>query len=353
MSRYNLTDLYEGMTNDEFAAAKEADRLEAHPDRDKIKAIQAMIAKERESKNSVKEMTGEAYNRIDGLINQSMKNRFLNGFQELYMDMVEAGDMFDVMDVINYLSNEMQDYAKDTKMDQGGIDYDDENFSDPFIDSNLEEGVENGLKQMGYSDSDIEDFMDEYKQGGSKLPKKVKDYLDGLYNDKLGQMQTKSLRKEESTRGGGNKFGGVGLLVYGRTTEDNQLIDQVTEEEGYYGIFNAQENYWFFPEEEETIDALENNLETVFIKKGINARFEGQFNENLNEEESTPISKKEILQALIPVALNKEEIKQYMQSLSKSGDIFDNVDDYIEDFKNYIADKSIQEHFGRFLKDYQ
>jgi hypothetical protein len=33
MSRYNLTDLYEGMTNDEFAAAKEADRLEAHPDR--------------------------------------------------------------------------------------------------------------------------------------------------------------------------------------------------------------------------------------------------------------------------------------------------------------------------------
>ena len=54
MSRYNLIDLYEGMTNDEFEAAKEADRLEAHPDRDKIKAIQAMIAKERESKKSVK-----------------------------------------------------------------------------------------------------------------------------------------------------------------------------------------------------------------------------------------------------------------------------------------------------------
>jgi hypothetical protein len=38
------------MSNDEWEAAKEADRLEAHPDRDKIKAIQAMIAKERESK---------------------------------------------------------------------------------------------------------------------------------------------------------------------------------------------------------------------------------------------------------------------------------------------------------------
>jgi predicted lipid-binding transport protein (Tim44 family) len=203
MSRYNLTDLYEGMTNDEFSAAKEADRLEAHPDRDKIKAIQAMIAKERESKNSVKEMTGEAYNRIDGLINQSMKNRFLNGFQELYMDMVEAGDMFDVMDVINYLSNEMQDYAKDTKMDQGGIDYDDENFSDSFIDSNLEEGDMKGLK------------MD--------------------------------------------------LMNFG----------------------------------------------------------------------------------------TESEVDQYMDSLAKSGDVFDSNEDYIEDFKNYIADKSIQEHFGRFLKDYQ
>jgi hypothetical protein len=44
----------------------------------------------------------------------------------------------------------------------------------------IREGVENGLKQMGYSDSDIEDFMDEYEQGGVKLPKKVKDYLDNL-----------------------------------------------------------------------------------------------------------------------------------------------------------------------------
>jgi hypothetical protein len=256
--------------------------------------------------------------------------------------MVEAGDMFDVMDVINYLSNEMQDYAKDTKMDQGGIDYDDENFSDSFIDSNLEEGVENGLKQMGYSDSDIEDFMDEYKQGGSKLPKKVKDYLDGLYNDKLGQMQTKSLRKEESTRDGGNKE----KLQFSDFKEGDTIVNKFSGTQ--YTVIGVGEKTLMVQQgddgEEKEIASL-NNYEK--------SRFEGQFNENLNEEESTPISKKEILQALIPVALNKEEIKQYMQSLSKSGDIFDNVDDYIEDFKNYIADKSIQEHFGRFLKDYQ
>jgi hypothetical protein len=203
MSRYNLTDLYEGMTNDEFASAKEADRLEAHPDKDKIKAIQAMIAKERESKNSVKEMTGEVFNRIDGLTNQVLKQQFLLKFSEIYEDMVEAGDMFDVSDVIQYLTYQMQEFAQDTKMDQEGIDYNNENSSDPFTDRNLEEGDMKGLK------------MD--------------------------------------------------LMNFG----------------------------------------------------------------------------------------TESEVDQYMDSLAKSGDVFDSNEDYIEDFKNYIADKSIQEHFGRFLKDYQ
>jgi len=49
----------------------------------------------------------------------------------------------------------------------------------------------------------------------------------------------------------------------------------------------------------------------------------------------------------------KIEIEMYMKSLKQSGDKFDEVDDYVEDFKNYVADKSLQEHFGRFLKDYQ
>ena len=47
------------------------------------------------------------------------------------------------------------------------------------------------------------------------------------------------------------------------------------------------------------------------------------------------------------------EIKSYLESLKRSGDKFDSVDDYVEDFKNYVADKSLQEHFGRFMKKYQ
>ena len=63
---------------------------------------------------------------------------------------------------------------------------------------------------------------------------------------------------------------------------------------------------------------------------------------------------KDIVKALKDDAkATDSEIKQYMTSVKKSGDEFDDVDDYVEDFKNYVADKSLQEHFGRFMKDYQ
>jgi len=75
---------------------------------------------------------------------------------------------------------------------------------------------------------------------------------------------------------------------------------------------------------------------------------EPQINENTIEEGAM----KSIISALGEYG-NESEIEMYMDSLRKSGDSFDDVEDYVEDFKNYIADKSLQEHFGRFMKDYQ
>jgi hypothetical protein len=54
MSKYNLQDLLEGMSDKEFADAQEKDRLEKHPERDKIKAIQALLAKEKNKANESK-----------------------------------------------------------------------------------------------------------------------------------------------------------------------------------------------------------------------------------------------------------------------------------------------------------
>jgi len=63
---------------------------------------------------------------------------------------------------------------------------------------------------------------------------------------------------------------------------------------------------------------------------------------------------KKIRQALKDDAKGTDvEIDSYMDSLRKSGDSFDDIDDFVEDFKNYVADRGLQEHFGRFLKDFE
>ena len=54
------------------------------------------------------------------------------------------------------------------------------------------------------------------------------------------------------------------------------------------------------------------------------------------------------------------EIESYIKSLLRDFDKGDfeayddyKTDDWVEDMNNYVADKSLQEHFGRFMKDYQ
>jgi len=69
-----------------------------------------------------------------------------------------------------------------------------------------------------------------------------------------------------------------GLIVKGKTPLDNDMIGNIVEENDFYAEWNGREGYWFFPEDEEMYDQLENILESVFILKGINARFEGVFN---------------------------------------------------------------------------
>jgi hypothetical protein len=130
MSRYNLTDLYEGMSDKEFSkeeklktAYSALDKAEQDGDIRKQELALAAIdlIKGNLKEDNIEEMTGETFNRIDGLTNQNLKVQFLDKFSEIYEDMLEAGDMFDVSDVIDYLCAEMQSYAVDTKMDAGGM----------------------------------------------------------------------------------------------------------------------------------------------------------------------------------------------------------------------------------------
>ena len=60
---------------------------------------------------------------------------------------------------------------------------------------------------------------------------------------------------------------------------------------------------------------------------------ENKVNENLTNED-------EIRDTLADYG-REEEINQYLDSLEFTGDKFDNMDDYVEDFQLYLADKSL------------
>ena len=74
----------------------------------------------------------------------------------------------------------------------------------------------------------------------------------------------------------GSDFDGPGLVVTGRTPLDNNTIKDIIEDHNFIAYWNAREGYWFFPEEPETFDALEDELSATFDTFGVNARFESQ-----------------------------------------------------------------------------
>ena len=159
MSKYNLTDLLPEGTDAEYKASKEADRLKKHPEGDKIKAVQAMMAKEksmREDKyddivdadddisadkkksaamayrkvdkgdsyekatSHIKEnyqMDGETYDRIDGLVDQPLLTTFKRAFELIYDDFIEQGEEFEVDDVVDFLTICLDKHSKENRME--------------------------------------------------------------------------------------------------------------------------------------------------------------------------------------------------------------------------------------------
>lgn len=69
-----------------------------------------------------------------------------------------------------------------------------------------------------------------------------------------------------------------GLNVYPRTEEDNRKLTEWLPGSAYHAEWNRVEGYWFFPEKEETQDALEMELEKEFLKLDIYVQYEGVWN---------------------------------------------------------------------------
>ena len=95
---------------------------------------------------------------------------------------------------------------------------------------------------------------------------------------KISKIKSKNWEDNEiSQMEKGGSVEDSGLMVIGRTTIDNTRIGDIIEQNDFYAEWNTREGFWFFPEEVENYDELEQQLEELFIEEGINARFEGIF----------------------------------------------------------------------------
>ena len=230
MSKYNLQDLFEGMSDKEFADAKEKDRLENHPERDKIKAIQALLAKEKaneifttdggsedsvdnidkvaspkakasdydaaisserseddKEQSDVTQTTKPMYEmnkevnearvdrevaeRIEGMLSIPLKKKFLDAFMDLWQDLIEE-DPFFAEDVINHLNNEMHreiDGWQATGDKLAGMEED----NDP---SGADLEGDPDEKVMG-ENGDVDDYAEEISE---EMDDSVKDLLDKI-----------------------------------------------------------------------------------------------------------------------------------------------------------------------------
>ena len=72
-----------------------------------------------------------------------------------------------------------------------------------------------------------------------------------------------------------NLYNDSGLVITPESSEDEKRIQQFIQASGYQAEFDEESGCFIFPEDEETYDALEKELDHEFTKRGINATFEG------------------------------------------------------------------------------
>ena len=337
MSKYNLIDIFEGMSDDERSKAQEADRLKDHPERDTIKKIQALMAKEKsldedkyddivdadsdipaDKKKAAalayrKVDKGDSYEkatshikevrvdrdvaeRIEGLLSIPLKAKFLDVFEDLWLDLIEE-DPFYAEDVVAHLSNEMHKQISNRQAQGDRLAGMEESFDSLAKKLDKQKGIDKDEAAKIAGSIAAKKAAGAGKGPTAKQKKRMKEASDTFNIDKVASPDAKA-----------NDYG----------AEIKGISDEDDTEEKYA---------------HQTVLPLE----------------EGE------------ASMKDVVLAIIKdTNATNPEVQMYIDSLTK--DIKLNgkesysdyeIDDYIEDFKNYISDKVLQEHFGRFMKDYQ
>jgi hypothetical protein len=114
------------------------------------------------------------------------------------------------------------------------------------------------------------DEVIEYSSNTKKIFEKIHTRVVEVYSKvKKLKGEEKPKLKEVAHRSG--------LMVVGRTPEDNTKIAEMVEDMELHAEWNAREGYWFFEEQEELYDELERWIQSGLDQYDINARIEGVF----------------------------------------------------------------------------
>ena len=186
------------------------------------------------------------------------------------------------------------------------------------------------------------EFVKRYGNRAEKIiyglaTKKAKNKIKNMKKDKLTELIQKALLNKQNLQEIDEEFEGTGLILKGRTPIDNNAIDDILEELGLYGEWNSREGYWFLPEEEETLDSLEQILQQEFQSRDINVHIEGQFDDSINEDLDIDFQDDE------PKALKKDiyRIAKMASMLYKQLDSYDKMQGEV-DFPHWWQAKIIK-----------
>jgi len=311
MSKYNLTDIFEGMSNDEMSKAQEADRLEKHPERDTIKKIQALMAKEKKvDENEAVDLAIEASQEKAGIeVDESFDSLAKKLDKQKGIDKEEAAKIAGSIAAKKAAGAGKGPTAKQKKRmkearEYAPMDRDVANRIESFLNIPMKKKFLDAWEDLFYDLVDDEPF-----------------YVDDVIAHLANEM-SKSIYGNQMA---GDRLAGIGVVddfEQEEFTDIGESSDKYVDEIGEGAMQ---------PGEADLEAGVKGNMDAYTEGKGV-----------------------DFIRALkVDGNGTSMEIESYLRSLKKAGDEFDSVDDYVEDFKNYVADKALQEHFGRFMKDYQ
>ena len=355
MSKYNLVDIFEGFRDSLSSEEKERFDSLSSDDQDKIEKIKKMMDLEKsgikegdavdlaieasQKKAGIKEVRidKDVADRIEGLTNIELKRKFLFAFEDLYSDLTEE-DPFHAEDVINHLNNEMHKHLKDYQDAGGKLEEDDKINA-------AAGGLENIINSLTKLSKEV-----------GPMAVKAKAMLQGL------AKASHSVR--ETSEEAGLPKANIGLAYLEETGyEDGEKAVDMYFNQDVIGI-NSRPDFGAY--RRGFVQSVMDNTKSFKLGESENQEFESEddmenYYLDLDSVDEGKVSMKDVVLSIIKdTEATNPEVQMYIDSLTndiklngKEAYADYEVDDYIEDFKEYISNKSLQEHFGRFMKDYQ